>query len=721
MGDIFDQLEANYQNNQASTLPMPSAPAPTPSPVQKTDIFNQLESNYQASIKKPLDTGSVFSARPEVSGLDYGTGLVSSLLRGATFGLSDEAIANVASAGDFPHLGRMQGTYDAALASQRQNEKDFQMQHPYQQIGGELMGSLANPLGLLSKAGTALGLISKAPQVAELASVAPEAASLASRVIGGAKTAAGTGAAYGFGTGEGGVEDRLKNAASTALITAPLGGLAEAVPEALSGIGGYLKNQALGFDLSRLGVTANALKTAVKTGAGKYIQDQTGMNPVINAMEQIRPSGVLSQFDPSAAVDIADSKISDLGSKVRDILTQADASVPGQPQFIPTFENAQTYVDGLTGGEQTTMQRALDREKALLLGNNLDGSLASLQDAKISFGHKGYDPKSLSTKSVLNQKIALDLKQTIENSVDGLAASGLVPAEYAGQVKSLNQENSYYQTVKPFLVKKTEEAAVGSVPSGIKKYVRTTGGPLGVPSIAGAGLGVALHNPLLAIGGLATGGILSALTSPTGELASAAALRGFGGAASDFSGGINTILGQDLGGTSVRDAIMNAFAAKAAREQEAQNNPMSMVAPGATQFAPGISIQATPPQAAPAMFGNIPMDRALGAVANIESSGNTNAIGPETKYGTAKGKFQLMDKTAQMLGVQDPFNETQAQAGAQKYLSQLYRQFGDPDLAVMAYNWGPGNVQKYLSGEKTHVPPETIAYLNKFHALTQPT
>jgi soluble lytic murein transglycosylase-like protein len=49
-------------------------------------------------------------------------------------------------------------------------------------------------------------------------------------------------------------------------------------------------------------------------------------------------------------------------------------------------------------------------------------------------------------------------------------------------------------------------------------------------------------------------------------------------------------------------------------------------------------------------------------------------------------------------------------ATAGQYLSKLYSEFGDWQLAVAAYNDGPGNVKAYLAGTKT-LPLETQTYV----------
>lgn len=74
----------------------------------------------------------------------------------------------------------------------------------------------------------------------------------------------------------------------------------------------------------------------------------------------------------------------------------------------------------------------------------------------------------------------------------------------------------------------------------------------------------------------------------------------------------------------------------------------------------------------------------------------------------AVGHFQFMPSTAEQYGV-DPMDLTSAATGAAKYLSDLKKQFGgNIELALAAYNAGPGNVRKYGG-----IPPfkETLNYV----------
>jgi peptidoglycan DL-endopeptidase CwlO len=95
----------------------------------------------------------------------------------------------------------------------------------------------------------------------------------------------------------------------------------------------------------------------------------------------------------------------------------------------------------------------------------------------------------------------------------------------------------------------------------------------------------------------------------------------------------------------------------------------------------------------------------LSAVAKTESNYNASAKSPAG----ALGLMQIMPGTARGLGV-DPMIASQAVDGAARYLADQLRTFGRVDLALAAYNAGPGAVRKYDG-----VPPysETENYVRR--------
>ncbi len=98
----------------------------------------------------------------------------------------------------------------------------------------------------------------------------------------------------------------------------------------------------------------------------------------------------------------------------------------------------------------------------------------------------------------------------------------------------------------------------------------------------------------------------------------------------------------------------------------------------------------------------------------------------------AMGLWQFMPATGRMYGmrynrdIDDRMDPVKSTESAAKYLKSLYRMFGDWEIAMAAYNCGPGNVRKAIrrsGGKKTFweiyrwLPRETRGYVPQYQAM----
>ena len=102
-----------------------------------------------------------------------------------------------------------------------------------------------------------------------------------------------------------------------------------------------------------------------------------------------------------------------------------------------------------------------------------------------------------------------------------------------------------------------------------------------------------------------------------------------------------------------------------------------------------------------------------------ESGGNQNAVSPDG----ARGVMQLMPGTMKDPGFGVPTmaelrarglsEEAANRLVGQKYLEAMYKKYGNKTTALMAYNWGPGNTDKWLASgaDPKKVPSETRNYV----------
>ncbi|MCL5500436.1 lytic transglycosylase domain-containing protein [Escherichia coli] len=121
------------------------------------------------------------------------------------------------------------------------------------------------------------------------------------------------------------------------------------------------------------------------------------------------------------------------------------------------------------------------------------------------------------------------------------------------------------------------------------------------------------------------------------------------------------------------------------------------------------------------------LDGLINAIRKVESSDGANLYSPAG----AVGEYQIMADTGRDLGlridsqVDERLNPEKARQAASIYMSQLLKKYGgNLDDALMAYNWGQGNVDQWIEqgrgggftdkdGKWRPVPKETREYTGK--------
>ena len=157
-------------------------------------------------------------------------------------------------------------------------------------------------------------------------------------------------------------------------------------------------------------------------------------------------------------------------------------------------------------------------------------------------------------------------------------------------------------------------------------------------------------------------------------------------------------------------------------DHERGGSSKGYAATGTTYQVADSSFRATRPSTNAAPYADIIREHAgrhglsadlVSAVIQVESAFNPRALSPKG----AMGLMQLMPSTATEYGVQHPFDPEENIGAGVAYLRRLMDRYdGRVELALAAYNAGPGAVDKY--GET--VPPyqETRNYVRKIKSVT---
>ena len=116
-------------------------------------------------------------------------------------------------------------------------------------------------------------------------------------------------------------------------------------------------------------------------------------------------------------------------------------------------------------------------------------------------------------------------------------------------------------------------------------------------------------------------------------------------------------------------------------------------------------------------------DPNVAAIHSIESGGASATANPVNPASGASGSMQTMQKTSDRPGFgiapSDGTPVDKTRLGVQYYQKMVDR-YGDPVKAAVAYDWGPGNADKWIANgaHLDDLPLETLQYVQKFQQKT---
>jgi hypothetical protein len=109
------------------------------------------------------------------------------------------------------------------------------------------------------------------------------------------------------------------------------------------------------------------------------------------------------------------------------------------------------------------------------------------------------------------------------------------------------------------------------------------------------------------------------------------------------------------------------------------------------------------------------LDRVVYAVDGAESSHGRDASMWRARFDGPQGPMQVSEKAAIDVGGGNRFDIAQNRVIGRAYLDLLYRRYGNWTDAVSAYNWGMGNLDRWISSgrQSERLVPAVAVYLQR--------
>lgn len=683
--------QAEMELAQPAFTPAPSAPAPT-----------QLQSLIDQPTRAPTDVELGVAQLRAMSPLEQTAAELEGrkllFQEGLSFGVLPKVGAAATSLKEALYGTPITEAFGQAV-TQQDILKEFVRQQALEKdnlifglTGPELAGGLVSPIGRFYTP-------------AKVAAGTPLASALATRGLNIGK-AAGTGAGAAglqtFLSTPGTLEERLAAAGSAAETGAMFGGGFGALGEGLSAGLSRLEAPGMGLQRKARGARASDYKLA-KNAIIETVEGDT-TTQLKKSFDNLIKKGTLGKsIDPESMYPKLQAAKEATEDSIQSVLKGAETKVGPVPS--PSFDKTLEYISKNIAAndvdkylnEVISLQDALRREGK--------GSLVYLNQQKKIIGENWKN--SPQSDPGFWRTLYRDMKGHIE--------------KYAPEVKDLNKQKQDLIVVSP-IIERGFKATGADYDIGKAMQLLYTSGGAGLAG--GAILGAATGDTEAGILGALT---LRALATPRGQNLLGRGLQKAAQSASNI-GTKTATSGLLAGQLASRPEIVSI-----PRETTTTQSVDDILAAAETEL--GSAIQPAPaPETVKVGKQNISIPTGeefapaslVKAVMKVESGGKQEAVSPKG----ATGLMQLMPGTARELGV-DPKDPQENVEGGSKYLQRMINKYGSKELALAAYNWGPGNIDRAIkkvkaAGKKVtwqsvldevKVPKETRNYVSKVISL----